>query len=205
MVPVHRVGIDFDNTLLSYEHVFRSYAAAEGIVEPGQFLSKREIRDLTRSLADGDRRWQALQGQVYGRGIAYATPIAGARQFIRRCREAGIDVVVVSHKTRFGHHDPCKIDLRQGAVAWLEQHGFLDQRTGLRLDGIYWESTRQAKIARIGSVGCDVFIDDLEEVLSEPDFPRDVERILLSDVAPRQDTSFAVCRNWGEIEQRVLN
>jgi hypothetical protein len=204
--PPPRIGVDFDNTLISYDDVFVSYAAAEGIVIGGAARSKREVRDAIRALPDGETRWQALQGRVYGKGIVDAVLLDGVSRFIRRCRGAGCDVVLISHKTEFGHFDPDRVNLRDAAVAWLEDHGLFDERKGLTRDGVYWESTREAKIQRIASTGCGLFIDDLEEVLADATFPPAVERILLSNTEPDgADRPFVTCRSWAEVEKHVFS
>jgi len=48
------------------------------------------------------------------------------------------------------------------------------------------------------------FIDDLEEVLSDPDFPSDVERILFADGAQPASPSYISCSTWRDIERQVF-
>ena len=74
---------------------------------------------------------------------------------------------------------------------------------GIAPDAVYFENTRQDKIARIAQVGCTHFIDDLEEVLSDPAFPSGVERILFSDVAAAPAPCI-ICPTWRHIEERVF-
>lgn len=202
-----RIGVDFDNTLISYDSVFLAYAAAEGVRIQGSAHTKQSVRDLIRSLPDGETRWQALQGRVYGRGIFEASPLRGARDFLARCSDVGWEVCVISHKTEFGHFDPDQIRLRDVAVAWLEDRGFFDEGAGLTRDGVYWEPTREAKLDRIAASSCDLFIDDLEELLLDPRFPTGVERILLSvratDIADR-DRPYVTCGSWGDVEKHVF-
>jgi len=69
-------------------------------------------------------KWQALQGYVYGKGIQGATPFAGVGDFLRCARSSGDAVVVVSHKTEFGHFDPDYVNLRQAAMQWMHEQGF---------------------------------------------------------------------------------
>jgi hypothetical protein len=47
-------------------------------------------------------------------------------------------------------------------------------------------------------------VDDLEEVLTDPDFPETVERILLSEHAEPNGAPYRVCRSWRSIEQAVF-
>lgn len=204
--PKRRIGVDFDNTLISYDDVFAAYAADEGIVVEGEKRRKRVVRDSIRALPEGETRWQALQGRVYGKGIAGAVPVEGAIDFLRKCREAAWDVLLISHKTEFGHFDPDRVNLRAAAVTWLERHGFFEACSGLSRVGVYWESTREAKLERIASSGCDLFIDDLEEVLCDERFPAGVERVLLADIgAGAADAPYVCCPTWAEVERHVFH
>ena len=72
------IGVDFDNTLVTYEEVFRAEACARGLIDPNFAGTKQEIRDRIRLLPDGEIAWQQLQGYVYGRGIASARMFDGA-------------------------------------------------------------------------------------------------------------------------------
>ena len=69
---------------------------------------------------------------------------------------------------------------------------------------VYFESTRAEKLARIAALALTHFIDDLEEVLSDPDFPPDVERILFADGAQPASPSYIGCSTWRDIERQVF-
>jgi hypothetical protein len=198
------IGLDFDNTIITYDAVFLATARKWGLVGADFIGGKQAIRDTIRLLPKGELSWQKLQGQVYGKGLAQAGMVEGVDAFLRRCRQRNVSVAIVSHKTEFGHHDPDRINLRDAARAWMSGHGFfLTSGYGIAPDAVYFESTRQDKIARIAQVGCTHFIDDLEEVLCDPTFPPGVERILFSDVASAA-ASCIVCPTWRHIEERVF-
>ena len=57
----------------------------------------------------------------------------------------------------------------------------MDGDHGIGLADVYFESTRAEKLKRIAALSLTHFIDDLEEVLTDPDFPPNVERILFAD------------------------
>lgn len=199
-----RIGLDFDNTIISYDAVFLAAARKRGLVDADFNGGKQAIRDTIRLLPDGELSWQRLQGQVYGKGLAQAEMVEGVDAFLRRCRKNKVPVVIISHKTEFGHHDPDRINLRDAARAWMAEHGFFQAAGyGIERDAVYFEDTRQDKIARIAQIGCTHFIDDLEEVLSDPAFPAGVERILFSDVAPASAPCI-VCTTWRHIEEQVF-
>jgi hypothetical protein len=199
-----RIGLDFDNTIITYDAVFLAIARKRGLVGADFTGRKQTIRDTIRLLPDGELSWQKLQGQVYGKGLAQAEMVEGVDSFLRRCRENNVPIVIVSHKTEFGHYDPDRINLRDAARAWMSTRGFFHGAGyGIAPDAVYFENTRQDKIARIAQVGCTHFIDDLEEVLSDPTFPSGVERILFSDGAPTP-APYIVCPTWRHIEERIF-
>jgi hypothetical protein len=204
MVAARRIGLDFDNTLITYDDVFLATARERGLTAPDFSGRKQAIRDSIRLLPDGELSWQQLQGQVYGKGVARATMFDGVGSFLKRCKQRNVPVVVVSHKTEFGHHDPERVNLRQAALDWMNAQGFF-REYGVARENVYFEGTRQEKIARITQLDCSHFIDDLEEVLTDPDFPKNVERILFSEHgAGSMPEPIVVCPTWRDVEQQVF-
>jgi hypothetical protein len=201
-----RIGIDFDNTIISYDDVFLASARDGGLIDADFGGAKQAIRDAIRLLPEGDLAWQKLQGQVYGKGVGQAQMIAGVDSFLRHCRQEGCPVLVVSHKTEFGHHDPERVNLRHAALDWMKGQGFFDEgRYGIPIENVFFEGTRAEKLARIGALGCTHFIDDLEEVLSDPEFPAGIERILFSDGAGAATVApYVICPTWRDIEGHIF-
>ena len=198
-----RIGIDFDNTLIDYDAVFVAAARERGLIGDDFAGSKREVRDRIRLLPDGEIAWQRLQGHVYGAGIAAATMFAGVDGFLRDCRDRGIEVFVVSHKTRFGHYDSTGINLRAAAVGWMARHRFFaPDGYGIPVHRVFFESTRAAKLRCIEAIGCSHFIDDLEEVFADPGFPTATRPILFAAAGrlPRG----TVCASWRQIAAAVF-
>jgi hypothetical protein len=204
MTSTLRIGIDFDNTIIAYDAVFRAAAKRHGLIAPEFIGSKQAVRDAIRLLPDGELSWQRLQGEVYGKGIGGATVIAGVDAFLRRCRAEGCSVAVVSHKTEYGHYDPDRINLRQAALGWMREQGLLDGEYGINLGNIYFESTRTKKLERIAALGLSHFIDDLEEVLTDSRFPPTVQRILFAEQPPARALPYIHCASWREIERHVF-
>jgi len=197
-----RIGVDFDNTLISYDAVFHATATRLGLIGEGIAPRKQAVRDAIRLAPDGELAWQKLQGHVYGAGIADATLIDGVDAFLRRCRAEACEVVIVSHKTVFGHHDPQRINLRDAALDWMKARKFFAD-DGYGISDVFFEATRAEKLSRIGALACDWFIDDLEEVFSDPAFPPGVRRILFAPAADAA-ASGIVCSTWKRIEERVF-
>jgi len=197
-----RIGIDFDNTIIDYDRVFNLAACQQRLLDAGFAGSKREVRDAIRLLPDGEFAWQRLQGYVYGAGIGGATPFAGFDRFLCRCRDRGLPVFVVSHKTRYGHYDPARVDLRQAALGWMAEQGLLRGDGALRADRIFFEDDRANKLQRIASLGCTHFIDDLEEVFADPGFPAGVARILFATT--RAACCDVHCPTWEAVTSTIL-
>ncbi len=192
------IGIDFDNTIVSYDELIYRAALDRGLIGDPADQTKRAVRDRVRQLPGGEVEWQKLQAFVYGPLMQQALITEGAEEFIRCCRDSGMTVVIVSHKTEYANYDETRTNLRIAALDWMAAHGFFE-RDGLALSrsGVYFESTRADKIARIRNVGCSHFIDDLEEVFLEPSFPPDVHKILYAPHGATVSTNGAtVMPSW---------
>ena len=198
-----RIGIDFDNTLIDYDRVFLAAARERGLVVADFIGAKRALRDAIRLLPDGELTWQRLQGYVYGAGIGGAVPFAGAIEFLRRCARARIPTYIVSHKTRYGHHDPARVNLHEAARGWMTAQGFFRPEDGaLPPDHIFFEEDRGQKLARIAALGCTHFIDDLEEVFADPGFPHGVRRVLFA--ATGAACCDVHCKDWQQISAAIF-
>jgi hypothetical protein len=205
-VQLMRIGLDFDNTIIRYDGVFLQAAKDRGLLDPDFAGTKQQIRDVVRVLPDGEAKWQALQGYVYGKSIGGAKLSPGLPEFLQRAQGFGDRVLIISHKTQYGHFDPDKTDLRAAALRWIETQGLFSGRGwGLAREHVQFTSTRKEKLKRIAELDCDVFVDDLQEVLTDPDFPPSVRRILLSEIAAnRDDLPYRVCRDWSSISEVVF-
>ncbi len=200
-----RIGIDFDNTIAGYDTLFATLAEERGLFQKAP-SGKRELRDALRKRPEGELTWRRLQAEAYGQRMTEAELLDGVDRFIRACRQSGVDVSIVSHKTRHANFASDGTDLRRAALNWMEAHGFFEVKgLDLQPDDVHFEDTRAAKVARIGELGCEWFIDDLEEVFAEPGFPSDVKTVLYDPHGTRAgDADLLRCRHWDEIGGYVL-
>jgi hypothetical protein len=200
------IGIDFDNTIASYDDLMHRAAVERGLISPGLPRNKKQIRDAIRALSDGEARWRALQTYSYGPGMRDAQPMEGVKEFLASCKTRRIPIWVISHKTEFANFGDPTVNLRTAALDWLKKEGFLDSpRFGIGRERIFFEETREAKIARIKSLKITHFIDDLEETFLEDSFPRDVAGILLTSQQPRDRSPQWTSRpTWQAIRQHLL-
>ena len=187
-----RIGIDFDNTIVSYGASFVRAASELGFLDAGAAAGKTAVRDAVRALPEGEEKWRRLQRVVYGPAIDRAPPFAGARAFVARARAAGAELYLVSHKSS---------DLRAAAARWLRANDFIGA-SGFDAENVFFETTRAQKIARLGALDCTHAIDDLGEVFAEPAFPA-IERLLFAPAGapPGPWRAFA---SWGELQRALF-
>jgi len=173
------IGVDFDNTIISYDNLFHKIAVELKLIPSTTGKSKKQVRDTLRQLPNGEVEWQRLQALVYGWRINEAELINGVDNFFRVCKEKKIKAYIISHKTQHSNLGETDYDLRKSAMQWMEQnHFFESQGLGLSAEDVYFNGTREEKIESIKKLGCTHYIDDLEETFNEKSFPDDVQKIL---------------------------
>lgn len=174
---VIRLGLDFDNTLISYDRLFRQVALDKGLVPAQTPAQKNAVRDHLRQIGQ-EEQWTRLQGEVYGSRILEAEPYPGIPAVLQGMADQQVSMCIVSHKTRTPYlGEPW--DLHAAARSWLSKQGFHDPAgLGWSQDQVFFELTKEAKIARILALGCTHYVDDLPEILAM--LPDTVQRILFS-------------------------
>ena len=197
-----RIGVDFDNTIVSYDGVFHKIAVENGLTPVDTESSKDSVRNYLRSIGREDD-WTKLQGHVYGARMDAASPYPGVKEFFKRAVAEGVPISIVSHKTRHPFLGE-KHDLHKSAHEWLQAHGFFDPSTiGLDEANVFFELTKEAKMARIGALERTIFIDDLPEFLDEAAFPHGVERLLFDPKGENAHvTHFTRIGSWFEMMRR---
>lgn len=157
------IGLDLDNTIVDCDGMFR--LQAEKLL--GRDLSqstREEIRALVRR-DHSDPCWTDIQAEVYGPGYAECQPCTGAVaaiSAIARCARV-TQVAIISHKTITDSAGK-NYQLRDYAKGWIEQH-LLNGHTPLASAHIYFASTIEEKRRMIVEKKCDVFLDDLTEII----------------------------------------
>jgi hypothetical protein len=198
-----RIGLDFDNTLVDYDRLFFVLARERGLVSEALPPTKLAVRDTVRRLPDGELLWQRLQAAAYGGRICEASLFPGAQAFMTLARRCGMNIFIVSHKTRVAKEG--RADMHQAALAFMRSKGFFDPAgPSLHADRIFFEATRRAKVARIGGLGLGVFVDDLPEVFVEPGFPEATVRVLFAPAGAEAAPDFAVVGSYAELSRMVF-
>jgi hypothetical protein len=197
------IGIDFDNTIVCYDELFHRVAVEQGLIPASVPVAKGEVRGYLERCGKDDA-WTELQGYVYGERLQEAAAFPGVLEFFGRCVGAGWSLAIISHKTRYPVIG-APFDLHQAAHQWLEAHGFYDpRRIGLSRDQVYFELTQWKKVERIVRVGCSFFIDDLPEVLTHPELPSGVRRVLFDPHGRHgADERLHHTTSWAEIERWI--
>jgi hypothetical protein len=195
-----RLGIDFDNTIISYEGVFHRAGVERGLILESVGRAKDEVRNYLRQ--DGrENDWTELQGYVYGEMVTRCEPYPGVLAFFRSAAAAGIELFIVSHKTRHPYMGP-SYDLHDAAKKFIAAQGF--ESLGLIEERVFFELTKADKLARIGTLGCTHFVDDLPEFLAESEFPAATKRILFDPAALHEgEARFTRIRNWSELPAAI--
>lgn len=201
MPKYRKAGIDFDNTIVTYDELLMRIARERGLLGERVGGSKRSIRDRIRLLPDGEVEWQKCQALLYGSRIREARLIAGVDHFFRLCRERGVETYIISHKTEHSRYDATGTNLRGAALEWMAENRFFEEGgLGLRPEHVLFADTRHEKIARVVELGCTDFIDDLEETFLEKTFPAGVVRLLYEPgrTSP-PPAGISLMKSWQEI------
>ena len=172
------IGIDFDNTILSYDELFYKEALKAKLIAVNVPKNKTAVRDAIRKLPQGNDLWTRLQAEVYGnKMLTGATLAAGVEDFFAWSFIQGITIHIISHKTQFPALGP-KYDLRQTALRWLSDAGFFKiDAQKFRASHVHFADTLEQKFDLIRKYRCAYFVDDLHELLTHQDFPVAVKKI----------------------------
>jgi hypothetical protein len=197
-----RIGIDFDNTIACYDGVFHAAALERGLIPVDIDRDKNSVRDYLNG-AGRTNDFTELQGHVYGARMDLAAPYPGFGEFVAAARAANHDLFVVSHKTRHPILGT-RHDLHAAARSFLVARGLVGA-AARQIDpaNVFFELTKEAKVARIAALGCEAFVDDLPEIFGLPGFPDEARRILFDPAGQFADLArtrkFDRCGSWAEL------
>ena len=193
------LGLDFDNTLVKYDSLFHRLALEKELITASVPVSKPKIRDFIQSKGLEDE-FTLLQGEVYGPRILEAEPANHMLEALAQLQELDVCMVIVSHKTRFPYQGP-KYELRKAAWNWLEQNNFFSS-PGLNWDKskVFFEDSKERKAARICSLGCEYYVDDLPEILTM--LPDSITKFLYG--TDQSNKKFHVFNDWAQFPS-ILN
>tara|TARA_B110000003_G_scaffold236491_2_gene241176 strand:+ start:4225 stop:4818 length:594 start_codon:yes stop_codon:yes gene_type:complete len=194
------IGVDFDNTIVSYDNVFWKVAKELGLISEGLPVNKNAVRDFLRE-SDQEDKWTELQGYIYGARMEDAGLFQGFDTFLSRASALNHRVCIVSHKTKKPYLGRA-YDLHAAAIGFLEELKL--EQFGLDLLDVYFEVSKELKIDRIRKLKCDVFIDDLPEIFSDAEFP-EISKVLFDPFHCHPlEAGYMSCHSWNDVTQAII-
>lgn len=196
-----RIGIDLDNTIVCYDGLFHQVAVRRGLIPAEVATDKQAVRDFLRAEGRNDA-WTELQGVIYGEAMSEAKPYAGVIHFFATALRKDWTIFVISHRTRHPYLGP-KHDLHAAARSWLAANGVTgSSRVAIPDGNVFLEETLDSKLQRIVEQHCDMFVDDLPELLLHSNFPAAVERVCFDPASRCVDADVPRVAAWSELTAR---
>lgn len=165
------VGIDLDNTIIDYSNVLLKISREK------RLNTNKNLKENLKKflLQKSKKEWTKLQGEIYGNRIFDAKIYKGFLQFLKFAKKNDIKVIVISHKTKFPIIGK-KHNLHKFAL------DFLNKNTKKNIfkpnKNLFFERTINKKLKKIKEVECDYFIDDLEKIFLNKNFPFLTKKLL---------------------------
>ena len=158
-------GIDFDNTIVNYDSVFKKIAKKEKTLKNKKFNTKDSIKNFLIK-ENKVNEWKKLQGQVYSEHIYAAIPNIEILKLLKYLDSNNIKFYIVSHKTLYPYVGK-KINLHRLSKKWLKENIFNKKNNFKKKDHAYFEKTKKEKIKRIKKMKITHFVDDLDVILNK--------------------------------------
>ena len=178
------LGIDLDNTIIDYNNAFKEAALRNNFVDECWVnkhnnnhdlnFFKESLKNYLLNKPNGKNKWELMQGKVYGEYIKFANLFPGVKNFFILSKEINT-IYVISHKTIFGHKT--KINIRKAAINFLKKKEIIGVKTGISEKDIFFCDNQDQKVNTIKEKKCDFFIDDLEKILLDKNFPTNTKKI----------------------------
>ena len=196
-----RIGLDFDNTIVCYDQAIHSLSQKINGLPSDIERTKLGIKDFLKR-SGRDTEWTRFQGELYGPGMAYARPFDGALATMHQLLKSDHQLFIISHRSRVPYAGP-PYDLHLAARNWIEDHL---NRSGLYFAtefnaNVFFLESLHEKLNMINQKQCDLFLDDLPNVLSSSSFPDNTFPILFDP--SRNDTSLEVLASWKHLPELI--
>ena len=194
------IGIDFDNTIVFYDDVIVEIAHDLYSIPQTVAPTKLGIRDYLRE-TNREEDWIKLQGLIYGKFIYKATPFLNVICFLKFLSKfEWVSVFIISHKTEFPFSGP-KFNLHHAASNWIQRNLKIGDKSLIHHDNIFFEETKNGKIARINEVKCDYFIDDLPEICLHNKLEKTVHPILFDSSNILENIPVERFTTWDQLKK----
>jgi len=194
-----RIGFDLDHTLIDYSSSINFLAQQFGF----HAKSKEEVKRYYEGSDLGDLGWQDFQSALYTDGLRFARVNPGADVLIRRAAAHGIEVFIISHKTEYSNRGNQRASLRTAASSFLALHGF--SPSPVAAENVFYADDRPSKVSKIRELSLELFVDDLPEVLENPEIPNNTLKVLYDPGGMHAASSlFRVC-DFSELESFIFD
>jgi len=191
------IGLDFDNTIVCYDRAI-AVLAEQHLDLPAELpRTKVAIRDHLRSEGQ-EEAWTRFQGELYGPGMIHAELFEHALTSIRELAGDHHTLLVISHRTRFPYLGR-RHDLHAFAKEWILE------RLPHSFESVTFHERKEEKLSAIGHLGCQIFVDDLPEILSDTFFPRSTLGVLFSPQGSLHSWSGPHISSWRDLPIVVRN
>ena len=200
MSTVHkRFGFDLDNTLIDYSNAVKEYSKKKNLSTCSNIKS---LKEMLYKDNDFNYEWQLAQGWLYTEGLKFAELGIGSYDLCYYLTSKEYQLYIVSHKTSntpdFCGNQP----LHDVATKWVKNsevsHFFAEPNR------IYYEATRRLKVKRIEELELNYFVDDLEEVFLEPQFPKNTKKFHIYGTQTQKSDIKAVL-SFSNIKEIISN
>lgn len=199
------VGLDFDNCIVNYENAIKKLITDKNIFNSNESanFNKENFKEIIINRTNEDN-WTLIQGSLYGKYIKYAKPYPNAVKIINNLLKKH-SVYIISHKTLnpfFGR----RYNLHKSAQKWIKNN-LIDQNKKPLLNNnlISFNEKVEDKIKTISKLGCDIFLDDLPQILTHKEFPKKIDKFLFNPNNKKYDESIYLnsVNSWNEFYERI--
>jgi len=194
-----KIGIDFDNTIINYHHVFHSLACEFSYISVDTPKDKEQVKQAIIAHYGNDLHWQELQSIAYGKAIFQAEAFDGVLVALESLKKQGHELFIVSHKSVASHYDPT-VHLREYALDWLTKSLIVNE-TLIHDTSLFFLDNLEDKISTITNLDLDIFIDDLDLVILHPNFPK---KTIAIGFGENKLSTAERCHDWQQCLQTCL-
>ena len=189
------IGIDFDNTIINYTKSFIDLSRKKKLVPERNNKNKISIRNYLRR-KNIEYEWTILQCEVYGKNIMRAEIYFGVLEALTYLSKKNIKIKIISHKTQYPYIGE-KINLRSSAMKWIKKNLISNSNIKINQKDVFFEDTIENKIIKIKEEKCDIYIDDLPEILNL--LPSKINKILFSpNKITNHNPKISIMNSWKE-------
>ena len=195
------IGLDFDNTIVCYDNAFKVMASSHLDLPDHISRNKASIKDYLIK-TNRSEEWTLFQGLLYSEGLQYAQAFTGAVDVLQELVDMGCTLIVISHKTKNPIAGPA-FDLHKAAKNWIAK--FLCSKGLLTGENdIILCPTKELKLREIKLRKCDIFLDDLDEILSHPQFPAATQGVLYNPGMRESSRQFPAVSSWNDFKNFII-